>query len=232
MSTQQFTEDANDFILPRMDDELCFSDVQSITPEPGSNEEDIADNTVVERSEDEVEEDQSIEPLIPCAKDVLEDIRIQQMRLAKRVLKSIGASLRLLSFDGSLSLETLVNEDPRLTRLPLSYYDDVVPLIEQKLSEKGFNIVSEMIREDSKRITLSYKVSFSDTKDTRTQTDEPDESLPHLEELDDDQQTVAVPDLAENEAFALFPRFDRHGVFSNRRCDTDHPGDFSNCSVM
>ena len=188
--------------------------------------------------------------ILPTATELKRDIANQQTKLAHLVLKQIGQELRFLCFEGSIVLSNLVTADARLERLPTMYYDAIVPILENKLRERGFVISSDLkVADDSEGRTglvLFYTVSFEKAPSSESLADEgtngankgtPDQagglkvaSSGIQTDLASHDGDIACPPLTPT--LQLFPRYTRHGVFHRGRSDESDPPDFANCAIM
>ena len=186
---------------------------------------------------------------LPTAMEVKNDILCQQKKMVNIVTEHIGKALRALNFEGSLPISKLAKKDPGLERLPLMYYEDIIPMLTAKFKDRGFKIALDLLP-DENTLHLSYSISFNDTyfkeekEGEETLVDEDGGKASHDaveykehevdgedEECevrrDDDEETVDCPVIPPS--LPLFPRFDGNGNFRGR---SDSDTDFANCAIM
>ncbi len=238
---------ASEFVLPVMED-IAFSDT--------SDNSDNSDNASADENENEIDLSDSNsnksdmgDDVIPTANEIKMDILKQQSKLANLVLKHIGQQLRCLQFKGVLSFQAFVRTDSSLERLPLVYYEAIVPILHERLRERGFMLESKLKKDSDERlghetddILFDYSIAF-DTAEQSTQTSaQTAEPVENKEDLKFSQgrelvtscegELDVLPPLTPT--LQLFPRFDRNGVFRSygRSYVDESSPEFANCAIM
>lgn len=242
----QFPDAASEFILPTMGD-IEFKGTK-------------VNENVLEMDEFSDNSTSSFGPVdaLPSATEVKKDILQQQKKMVNIITTHVGNALRALSFEGSLPISTMAKEDSKLERLPLAYYEDILPMLESRLNERGFKTKLDLIRvkADEKNdssveeaVHLVYQIDFLEynedvgkcnleigrgsragANDHNDHDHAVNEAHDSGDDVDDDG-----PGLTECPAIPpsipLFPRFDRDGRFrGSSHSDTEFL--VSNCTIM
>lgn len=177
-------DSSTDFILPTMGD-ISFGEANDVEEDPSA--------TMLRDGSGGADD-----TLLPSAEEVMDCVRIKQTKLANAFLAHIGTALRNLYFTGSLSLSKMVESNSGLEDLPISFYPDIIVMMQRALQKKGFEIEASIKNCDQFGLSLCYEVSFCQPSEPQhSNNDGVDETAPVHAEIPDEQENASLPALEE-----------------------------------